>query len=149
MTLFNLKMGVIGDEKVDVNSFINYQIEICYKKIEAKLTTEVENTYIMKDRIKRLGKLPKDEKGKIIDEDHKNAICQKWLDAKAENKYHDFVILFYFRINVMEFTVLFILKWFQSKLSLKILKKQLINMKKRLNNQIHLLNFGQLLCIFY
>lgn len=75
MTLFNLKMGVIGDEKIDVNSFINYQIEISYKKIEAKLSTEVENTYIMKDRIKRLNKLSKDDKGKIIDENEKNKIC--------------------------------------------------------------------------
>lgn len=56
ITQFAQKMNIIGDEKVDVNNFINYEIELCYKKITFQMQRRVENVQIMEDKVERLKK---------------------------------------------------------------------------------------------
>jgi len=51
---FAEKTGIIGDEKPDVNEFLNFQIEECYKKIEGAINGRLSDIKIMQKKIERL-----------------------------------------------------------------------------------------------
>jgi hypothetical protein len=78
LTLFATKTSVLGDKKIDVNNFINYEIELCYKSVEFQLKRKVEYVQIMEDKVERikLQQLKENPAGnRLILEEKKNKLC--------------------------------------------------------------------------
>ena len=48
------KMGYIGDQKVDVNAFLNYQIQVIYLKIEKALQAKQKDVVLLQKKIEKL-----------------------------------------------------------------------------------------------
>jgi len=52
--IFAEKMGYIGDQKIDVNEFLNHQIEEAYLKIEHVLNGKLDNLKLLQKKIDKL-----------------------------------------------------------------------------------------------
>ena len=54
LTLFASRTGVIGEKNLNVNEFINHQIELTYLKIEKKFLDKQKDVTLLKQKIDRL-----------------------------------------------------------------------------------------------
>ena len=52
--IFAEKMGYIGDQKIDVNEFLNHQIEEAYLKIERILDGKLDNLKLLQKKIDKI-----------------------------------------------------------------------------------------------
>lgn len=59
------KMGYLGDQKVDVNEFVNYQIQDIYIKIEKALKDKVKDIERMEKKIEKLEGFDRDVEEKM------------------------------------------------------------------------------------
>lgn len=54
LMFFAMKTGVVGEKQLNVNEFINHQIELTYLKIEKKFFDKQKDVKILKEKIDRL-----------------------------------------------------------------------------------------------
>jgi len=78
------KMGYIGDQKVDVNEFLNHQIQEIYVKIEKKLQSKLKDIDMLQKKIERMEGFEEEEEKAQID-DKANGLKES-LSAKRRKE---------------------------------------------------------------
>jgi hypothetical protein len=96
LTIFAEKMGYLGDNKVDMNEFLNHQIEEAYLKIEKALNDKIHNIELLQKKVEKLegneeieeeDEQEQTKRAKAINNDSLSAKRRKEKALKPKNKF--------------------------------------------------------------